>query len=283
MTSNNKAYSVHIYLPDGSPDGSWSVTKDNWDGTLFVCPRSLLAERKNQKEFNRPGVYILLGPNDEAVQTIYIGEGDPVLDRILEHNAKKDFWVKVVCCTKITDQGLNKADIQYLESKLIELATELKIVDLDNGNNPGLPTISDADKSRLDSFLSVMLELAPIVGIGAFEKPVENTTDTKLFIHTKGVHAEGYDTPQGFLVKKGSSAVSADTPSLLISSKELKKHLREQGVLLPVEDRLVFQQDYVFRASSPAAEIILGRSENGRRVWKDETGKTLADLQEVIK
>jgi hypothetical protein len=277
-------YSVHIYLPDGSPDGVQIMTKDNVNIALASCPRSLITNRRNLEEFNRPGIYILLSSKDDVVQRIYIGEGDPTINRLIDHNAKKDFWTKVVCCTTTTDHGLDKAEIQYLESRLCTLAAELKIADLDNGNSPQLPTLSPSAIAKAESFLSTFLELAPLMGIDAFEKPnAEPVSSNSLFIKNGTVSSEGYVTAQGFLVKKGSEAMKTDTPSLLPSSKKLRTHLLESGVLLPKEEKLVFTQDYVFRAPSPAAEVILGRSESGRRIWKDKDGKTLAELQEAMK
>lgn len=273
-------YSVHLYLPDGSPEGVLLMTKDNWNGTLVSCPRSLITNRKSLAEFHRPGIYILLGAKDEVVQRIYIGEGDPTIDRLIDHNAKKDFWTKVVCCTTTIDHGLHKAEIQYLESRLCKIADDLKIADLENGNTPQLPTLSEPEIARAESFLATFLELAPLMGIDAFEKPrVEPTETNSLFIKNGRVSAEGYVTAQGFLVKKGSEATKTDTPSLLSSSKKLRNHLIDHNVLIAKGEQLVFSQDYMFRAPSPAAEVVLGRSENGRRVWKDKDGKTLAELQ----
>lgn len=222
----------------------------------------------------------MLGAKDEVVQRIYIGEGDPTIDRLIDHNAKKDFWTKVVCCTTTIDHGLHKAEIQYLESRLCKIADDLKIADLENGNTPQLPTLSEPEIARAESFLATFLELAPLMGIDAFEKPrVEPTETNSLFIKNGRVSAEGYVTAQGFLVKKGSEATKTDTPSLLSSSKKLRNHLIDHNVLIAKGEQLVFSQDYMFRAPSPAAEVVLGRSENGRRVWKDKDGKTLAELQ----
>lgn len=277
-------YSVHLYLPDGSPEGVLLMTKDNWNGTLVSCPRSLVTSRKGLEEFHRPGVYILLGPKDDVVQRIYIGEGDPTIDRLIDHNAKKDFWTRVVCCTTSTDYGLHKAEIQYLESRLCKIAAELKIADLENGNAPQPPTLSKAEIAKVESYLVTFLELAPLMGIDAFERPdAASVSVNSLFIKNTHVSAEGYVSAQGFLVKKGSEAMKTDTPSLLSSSKKLRAHLVENGVLTPAGDKLTFAQDYMFRAPSPAAEVILGRSENGRRIWKDKDGKTLAELQEAMK
>jgi len=38
-------------------------------------------------------------------------------------------------------------------------------------------------------------------------------------------------------------------------------------------------QDYTFDSPSTAAGVLLGRSANGRELWKDETGRTLKENQ----
>jgi len=238
-----------------------------------------LNEKRNRPEFSRPGVYILTGSKDGIIDRIYIGEGDPILNRVIEHSTKKDFWTKVICFTA-KDTSLNKAHIQYLESRLVEIASGLKIVDLDNGNKPQKPTVSEPDEADLESFLKHIARMAPVLGVSAFEEPIATIQSTDLYLSGKGVRARGADTAQGLLVKRGSEAVVEETPSLLESSKELRRHLLEQGVLKLEGDKLVFQQDYVFRASSLAAGVVLGRSENGRRVWKNAEGISLADLEE---
>lgn len=279
MIDQTSGYSLRIFFPDNTPDGLWVVDESGWNGSALVCPRSLLYEKKNRPEFSRPGVYILTGSKDGIIDRIYIGEGDPILNRVIEHSTKKDFWTKVICFTA-KDTSLNKAHIQYLESRLVEIASGLKIVDLDNGNKPQKPTVSEPDEADLESFLKHITRMAPVLGVSAFEEPIATAQSTDLYLSGKGVRATGADTAQGFLVKRGSEAVVEETPSLLESSKELRRHLLEQGVLKLEGDKFIFQQDYVFRASSPAAEVVLGRSENGRRAWKNTEGISLAGLEE---
>jgi len=53
------------------------------------------------------------------------------------------------------------------------------------------------------------------------------------------------------------------------------------GVLAEDKDKLRFTQDYTFTSPSLDAQVVLGRSANGRIDWKDANGKTLKDLQEA--
>jgi hypothetical protein len=272
-------YSINIYFPDGKPDGLWVVTMGGRTITALLCPRALLAEKKKERdEFRKPGVYILVNPKEEVSQRIYIGEGDPTIDRLLEHERNKDFWSKVICFTT-TDRSLNKTHVQYLESRLVQIAKEYKIADLENGNAPALPSISESEQALVEGFLAGILQIAPILGVDAFEEPPTIYSGSELSISAKGIKATGRDTSQGFLVQAGSEAVIEEVPSFSNSMRELRKGLMQRGVLIPAEGKYVFSQDYVFGSPSAAADVVLGHSSNGRLAWKTRDGKTLADLQ----
>jgi hypothetical protein len=104
---------VRIFLADGSPEGLRLVEKSNWTGHALVCPRARFAEIKSRRQFNRPGVYALLGPPSSAeLPLVYVGEGDPVRPRLEKHHREKDFWTPVVMFTS-SAENLNQAHIQY--------------------------------------------------------------------------------------------------------------------------------------------------------------------------
>lgn len=272
---------IRIFLADGSPEGLRLVEKSNWTGHAVVCPRARFGESKNRREFNRPGVYILLGPSlSPDIPLIYVGEGDPVRPRLEQHHREKDFWTTLVLFTS-SAENLNKAHIQYLESRLVEIAKQAKRADIENGNVPQRPNLTEPDQAELEAFLDEMLIVYPVLGVTAFEAP--NSTPgaaQRLFIKAKGMTAAGYDSPGGFVVAKGSEAVADWVPSAHKYSLELRNALIERGVLVKSGDRFVFSQDYTFDSPSGAAQIIQGRTANGRIDWKDEAGTTLKELQE---
>ena len=282
MTTRRGA-TICIFLADGSPEGLRLVEKSNWTGHALVCPRARFAEIKSRREFNRPGVYVLLGPPaTPELPVIYVGEGDPVRPRLEQHHREKDFWTTVILFTS-SSENLNKAHVQYLESRLIELAKEAKRSDLDNGNTPQRPNLTESDLAEMEAFLDEMLLVYPVVGLTAFEAAkVEASTAQKLFIKAKGITAAGYDTPAGFVVTRGSEAIVDWVPSAHKYALDLRNTLVERGVLLRNQDRFVFTQDYTFDSPSGAAQVIQGRTANGRIDWKDENGATLKDLQQRV-
>jgi len=279
-------FSLRIFVADGDPDGLRLVERSNWIGKAVVFPRTLLPTIKNRDEFNQTGVYLLLGPrNDGEGEKLYIGEGDPVRPRLESHYAQKDFWNRAVFFVAGPGQ-LNKAHVQFLESRLIQLAKSAKRMPLDNGKNESEPTLSEADRADMLVFLDNMLGMLPVLGIHAFEQgsssaPVKE--NALLACKGKGVAASGYEATQGFVVKAGSQATKETAPSMrqhVRGMYDLRQELIGNGVLQLNGDHYGFTQDYTFNSPSTAAAVVLGRSANGRIEWKDGQGRTLKELQE---
>jgi hypothetical protein len=134
-------FSLRIFVADGDPDGLRIVEKSNWIGKALVFPRALLPQVKARPELAQTGVYLLLGPRpDGEGELLYVGEGDPILPRLQDHQSKKDFWTRAIGFVAVGGL-LNKAHVQFLEARLIALARAAKRVPLDNGNFPGEPTM----------------------------------------------------------------------------------------------------------------------------------------------
>lgn len=285
--STTHPFILHILVADGDPDGLRVVERSNWNGKAVMFPRPLYAAVRKREEFQQPGVYLLLGPRaDGEGETIYVGEGDPVYNRLESHYANKDFWTRAVFFVAGPGQ-LNKAHVQYLEAQLIQRARAAKRVPLENANSPAEPTLSEMDRAYLEVFLQNLLGMLPVLGITAFEQTqAPSASDpqlTMLYCEGKGARATGHDAPQGFIVRSGSIAASGLTASLAKHFPHVVKahtDLLQSGVLLPHEGMLRFSQDYTFSSPSLASTIVLGRVSNGRTEWKDVEGRTLKSLQE---
>lgn len=277
----SRPFSIRMFLPDGTADGVRVLTKSNWVGVGIVCPRALLPEAKNREEFGRPGVYVLVGPAEEGdLPTIYVGQGDVVRPRLEAHFKAKDFWTWAVFFTA-SDGSLTSAHVRHLEARLVERAREAKRAHLDNGNIPGLPALSEADRADAEGFLADLLSILPLVGLTAFEKPRRSPRrHAVLHIDAKGLKARGEDGAAGFVVFEGSQAATSEVPSIHDYLSNARRDLLQQGVLVPRDGHLIFAQDYTFSSPSTAAGVVLGRSSNGRTEWKDSRGRTLKAIQE---
>lgn len=279
-------FSLRIFVADGDPDGLRLVERSNWIGKAVVFPRTLLPSIKKRDEFGQTGVYLLLGPRDDGEgEKLYIGEGDPVRERLESHYAKKDFWTRAVFFVAGPGQ-LNKAHVQFLEARLLHLAKAARRMTLDNANQLTEPTLSEADRADMQVFLDNMLGMLPVLGIHAFEQASSNAVGKKNALLTckgKGISATGYESTQGFVVKAESGAVGEEAPSMqeyVRGACELRRELIENGVLERDGSNYRFSQDYIFSSPSTAADVVLGRSANGRIEWKDRQGRTLKELQE---
>jgi len=281
-------FSLRIFVADGDPDGLRIVDKSNWIGKALVFPRALLPQVKARPELAQTGVYLLLGPRpDGEGDMLYVGEGDPIRPRLESHYAQKDFWTRAIGFTTTTAGQLNKAHVQFLESRLIALARAAKRMPLDNANQPAEPSLSEADRADMEVFLGHMLGMLPVLGVHAFEqapKAPAAKAGPVLSCKGKGVHATGYEASQGFVVRAGSQA-EAETSSAMTehfgNASALRQELISNGVLVLADGLYQFTQDYSFSSPSTAATVVLGRNAAGRIEWKAADGRTLKELQEA--
>jgi len=275
-----RPFSITIFVPDGDPDSLRVVEKSNWIGIGIVFNRTNYKQAVARPEVNKTGVYVLVGSSEgSGLPTIYVGEGDPVKDRLNQHYSKKDFWDWAVFFVA-QGNGLNKAHVQQLESRLLRLAQSAKQCTFDNIQNSFAPTLSEADTAHVECFLLDMLSIFPLLGLGIFEK-----TESKkrpfdlLYIESKGIKASGYEDAKGFIVCKGSQLVKDEVRSIEHGMSTLRKDLLAQAVIVDNGQSYVFAQDQVFNSPSTAASVVLGRTANGRIEWKTTSGITLKELQ----
>lgn len=281
--SKATGFSVRIFIPSGEPEGLRIVEKSNWTGQGLVFPRALYPEARQRAELNRTGVYVLWGPGESGqLPRVYVGEGDAVLARLDQHLRTKDFWTHAAVFTS-KDHNLNKAHGQYLEARLVAIANEAKRCELDNGNVPQRPTLSEADAADAEGFLGDLLLCLPVVGVSFFERPrADISRKRELWLKARGIEARGFDGPEGFVVRAGSQAAKDQTASIHGYLAELRATLVNNGVL--VDEGTVYRvtQDYTFSAPSTASGVLLGRASNGRMDWKDAKGRSLKELQDEV-
>lgn len=288
-TREPRPTSIRIFLADGVPEGLRIVEKSNWTGRAVVASRTQIDRALARDELLQPGVYVLTGASDDGAPRLYVGEADALGERIKQHAAGKEFWTRVVAFTS-TNEGLNKAHVRYLESRLVGLARDANQWELENSTQPAQPTLSEPDRADAEWFLAEMLVIFPLLGIDAFEPassqasapvPGQEGELPDLILRERGAEARGREVADGFVVLKGSRARGSQVESIHDYLSELRKQLRERGVLIAAGDDLLFSQDYRFSSPSMAAGVLVGGSANGRRAWKDERGRTLKALQQA--
>lgn len=297
---------VRLFLVDGTPGGLMTAEIMNWTGHVLKGKREKLAEIRNRPEARRTGVYLLLGEDEEqGGRVAYLGQSDDVSNRLVQHDAKKDFWDEVVVVTS-KDTNITSAHVRYLESRLIRLAKAIGRVPLINGNEPsGGADLPEADASDMDYFIEQVRILLPVLGVDIFRgrtqqpapsapvaAPVADLPSTEVspvFLLTNrrmGVEARAQVLDGEFTVLEGS--VIAGSMVLKDSSSEStarqfaarsaihEKVLAEAGNGAP--GRTVrLTKDVVFTSPSAAAAVVQGHAAaNGRTAWVTAEGVTFA-------
>jgi len=287
---------------------NWSGQGLIFPKELFQDAKELFRDAKgnyDQSVFSAPGIYVLMGhPNNgseinkmnlddiseadenpieimenaeedteyEDFELLYIGEGDPVGDRLNVHysDKAKNFWES---CIFFVGKDLNKAHIQHLEASLLKIAKDAPMVKLVNKNDPTFPNLTLPEKAIAEGFLDEMLSIFPIVGIDAFQK-IKPKNLLYIIKQSKGISAKGFKKDNGFIVLKGSIAdlFGANLPRSL---KKLKERLLDEGTL-KIEDNhhIVFMKDYLFHNPAKAASLILGY-QGAQALWKYQDGTSL--------
>lgn len=168
----NDPYTIRIFVEEGDPEGVRIIDHMNWTGQAVVFPREKWADIRQRKEFDEPGVYVLIGytSSKDELPTLYIGEGDGVRTRIDSHAKGKDFWSWGIVFDS-TNHGLNKAHVQWLEYALVQQAKKAARSHLDNGNELLEPALNPSERAGTKRFLKEILQILPLAGLRAFEIP----------------------------------------------------------------------------------------------------------------
>ena len=294
MTIKNKARSLELFFVDGDPDGMLTATVPfQWTGHVLVTNRGQLKDALKRPEVKRPGVYLLVGENDDG-PALYIGETDDISTRIKQHNKSKDWWSTAVFITSSGDT-LNKAHAKFLESRLIAEAANLGKIALENGTNPPEPNLSEAARAHMEDFLENIYLVLPALRFDYFLEKASTPSDVSssssfddqpLFYLTTpkaNIEATAYLQGSNFVVEAGSKARTEWVGKSTSNSgyAKLFGELVQQGILVQEGNTKVFTKNYAFNAPSAAAAVIKGRSTSGPIAWKVKgTNKTYKEWED---
>lgn len=269
--------SISLFLIDGIPDGVIACELSNWTGKGYKIPRNSLKDVSNRSDLKKPGVYFLIGHNEDDKETVYIGESEDVFKRLYQHQ-EKDFWTEALVFIS-KDENVNKAHIEYLEFSLHDEAVEANRYKIFNSNVPTKPAISEAEIAVMSEFSTNLKLLVGALGFRIFEKLTKSLTskqDKYLIDAARGAVATGIMTTEGFVVFKGSKIASTEVPSMPESFKKKRAQIISENVVIDFE----FTQDYLFSSPSTAAAVVMGRSANGLKEWKLKDGSNLGENEQ---
>lgn len=277
----NRPQTIQIFLPDGSPRSVKIAEITNRVVKAVLVPRNKLDYIATRSELNNVGIYFLFGESAEKAKPIvYIGEAEDCLDRLKQHNRKKEFWnYAVVMVSKIN--AFTKSHAKYLEHVAVEQANESNRYDTDNLTTPGKPFVTESmEADLLDSFDTIKILLSTL-GFPVYDKVGKEQITSKelLFLNGRNIKAEGDLIDDGFVVFKGSLAKKDTVPSCHEHLINMRQKLIQNNIMIEKSEFYEFTQDYVFNSPSTAGGVVLGRSTNGWTKWRNKDGKTLDELK----
>lgn len=290
---------IELFLVDGEPGGITTANISGWTGDILVCPRSALTRLFDREESRRNGVYLLLGDDPDAIESVacYIGKTEGFSARFRRHDRQKDWWNRAILVSS-RDDSFNEGHWGYLEARLVEIANATKRCSLpDNTQTPQPRKLSEAQQSDAEAFLEQVRGVLPVLGVnilrGTHRAPEQQAPppdiDSPIFTLAapkRGVNAHARVVGYEFIMLEGSRVVGewsneGSTPSTRRSYKSLcAQHTKlvDDGSI-SVEGMIgTLTRDIPFRSPSTAGSIAVGYSCNGRTAWK-WTGGTYGDWE----
>ncbi len=274
MNPNMRGRTISIYIPDANPRSiKICDIQDSIVKAIFI-PRNKITEATKRKELQDPGIYFLIGEQNEIGKSkVYIGEAEVLIARLKQHNTSKDFWNTAICFVS-EKKNINKAHIKYLENYACNQAKKINKCDLENSINPTQSSLTEQDEDFVLNFFDELKLLIATLGFPIFEETKKDKTKI-LFCKGKDAYATGEYTEDGFLVFKDSKSNLIETKSISSGITNLRKNLIEKNILKQNNHILLFEENYIFKSPSAASDVVLARSSNGWTEWKDKYGNTL--------
>ena len=271
---------IELFLVNGTADSLITAELSNWNGKAIKIPRTEVAGC-DRDDIKGVGVYFLICQEDDGTDSVYIGEAENILDRLVQHlrdyqaGKEKYYWNTAVI---FVGRDLNKALIRYLENRFVEIAKECGRYTVLTKSTYKNTVLKEAQIASMEEFIDNVKILINTLGYKVLV-PVPKASDDTVYLYCKGVSAlaKGFVSAGGFTVMEGSTVSDHTVPSFETKGKtyyKLRNNLIKDGLIV---DR-VFTRDYEFNAPSAASAVILGHTSNGNTDWKTADGIKLKDL-----
>jgi hypothetical protein len=279
---------LQVFLPEGTPAGIQIAELTTRIVQAISVPRTHLKQFFDRPESQYVGTYFLFGGEDDGSKPLaYIGQTEDLRQRLRMHDAKKEFWTKVVILVSRT-QSFTQAHIKWLEWNSIAQACEANRYNLENGNAASEPFVTEAIRAEVGEIFETGSLLLQSLGFPIFQPLISKSSTSKGHVgdesewRLKGpsANAKAVLTADGMVVRAGSLCRKAFVESAKeISLARKRAKLVEQGILVEKGTSLEFSEDYPFKSPSGAASIVLARTANGWVSWKDKGGNTLEQVK----
>ncbi|WP_455798120.1 GIY-YIG nuclease family protein [Adlercreutzia sp. CNCM I-6207] len=249
----------------------------------IVIPRELLSEAKGLPEIPKRGIYYLLDDNKGRLKRVYAGQTVQGIQRLDDHNQRKDWWNKAVMFLA-PDTEFSMDVVSGLESIAIKYIKEHGAYEVENTNDPK-PYISPYNEAFIHALHEDILFRMALLGFGLDAVGDDSSGVSNQVFHTfrRGVRGLGrynvvegsFDVLPGSKIDIGTRAGTQRHPNNKLES--LRSKLIDSGELTPGDDDVhELSCTLHFDSPSAAAVFVLGGSCNGWTEWVDENGRTLS-------
>lgn len=280
-----KVITTHLF--NGDPHGIMNVFISNKICNMYVIPRSQLDEANINSDISidQPSFYMLLGGSAELAELpqAYIGHAESFKERVKSHKSPsahgKKFWDKAVVFVA-GDNSLTKADVAYIEAKLIEKAkTVNNYSTTENKVKPVPPSLPAHLRVVVNEFIEDVELLTSFIGCSIFSETIsKNAKESEVFfLKSRGGDARGCFHNGKLTILAGSILADTSVPSLKTRSKrdEMVKNLTDD-----VEGKRVLSVNIALSPST-AASLVSGTSMNGWLYWKNCAGEPLDKFRNI--
>lgn len=239
-----------MLLYDGSLNGVTNISDSAWElGKMYSAPRESIGDLVSRADCKKYGVYLLL--SDEYV---YVGQAIDLERRTKQHLTDKDWWTQVVLMTT-KDDSFNASDIDYLESRLIELAGKAATFDSDNKKRGNPQKVDEFRQAELEQYLDEALFLLELIGVRVFRSEAQRRYRAKgkpISISASGTEAQG---------KKGNNGKkrqSTDIPELPDHNMKAGNFIRTAMVNLSKAGYVFSDEDMRVLCSDASMHDVIG-------------------------
>lgn len=287
---------ITINLVDGTFDGIITMSSLSKVKVIRV-QKDRVSEASG--ELSQPGIYFLIVGND----SIYVGQSglDTVGKRIMNtHSGNIDSSWHTVVGFLFSKKSVGSDQFLFIENAMCEYVHKHFVKCLtstpakNNCNkkyrsrhyNLTMSQIATCEEyiADIEYYIScfprgIIPENIPKEDPGKTDDiQVKTPTDGIIVTcESKGASGKGIFTKGNKLViLKGSTISASESPSFQKSPHKKRESLKESGII----SGLTFQQDWEASSVTTAAEVILGRPQNGWTAWKTEDGIAIKKLKE---
>lgn len=169
-----KSRTIQIFLKDSDTDGVKIANLSNAVARVYVVPKDRIDFVQTRSELSTPALYMLF---DDERSSVYIGESENFKHRVVSHLMNKSFWKWAVICIAY-GEGMDKADVKFLESHAINKAIEIGRFEVQNKTSPNLNNLGEFKQATIIDLFGDFELLISTLGFNLFEPLREDTTSS---------------------------------------------------------------------------------------------------------